>query len=939
MKRLCYGTFAKILLWGISKPKFQTKLHVLLLGILDETYIETKVDPAHASRWFNCIDDVASSFREAALSVNTEVITSRFEKVIIPLINPNKLHLTLSTIRETIVDDEEINDDTIIDSINNIKKIDLISGQPLESIASFLAGAFLYVVVHVDNKSGKTFVPQINALLDISHVNNEVKNTLTEEILHNANQQHINTEQDAREYTGQITDTSPAPANHGLKQRLTFTKAVTTLLFFIFLVAVFVLIYYFRLDNDDFPGVKMAAAGFEHSLALHYDGTLWAWGRNTHGQLGDGTMTARTSPVRVMDSVIFIAAGQNHSFAIMDDGSLWGWGLNSHGHLGDGTNIDRNIPVRIAEDIKYVSSGWGHTLALDFNGVLWAWGVNSSGQVGDGTSIDRYSPITIMDNVIYVSAGQDHSLAILNDDSLWAWGNNEVGQLGNQSTDTHYEPVRVMERVKSVSGGGQHTIAIRTDNSLYAWGRNSEGQLGNSSTISRHYPTLIMESVMHISAGGLHSMAICAEGHLFSWGSNAAGQVDYSMSRIVNEPKLILRDITGIMAGGGNGHSLAISASGTLSAWGANNYGQLGNGTNSGQTAPTNVNFHDNQNGIAAHNLPLRTMVAAGTTHSLALTGDGVLQAWGSNCHGQLGKGTVINSHVPTTVMESVSYVAAGYLHSLAVQSSGSLWAWGYNDAGQLGDGTNIDRVIPVRIMDDIVAASAGSFHSLALDIYGQAWAWGENHWGQLGDGTGECRLEPVKIMESVARISAGHRFSVAVDTDGDLWIWGHWPWGVYQDLHDDYLDTVDYAPRLIEGLHSVMYVSAGFNHIMLIKNDGSLWAWGCNKYGQLGDGTTTDRHEPVQITVLDSIESVSTGDSHTAAVQFLRTGERLLWGWGNNAYGQLGDATTTNSYNPMPIMSPVLSVSSGGYHTLAIDINGHILAWGKNCCGQLGES
>ena len=165
MKRLCYGVFAKILLWSISKPKFQTRLHILLLSVLEEEYAHLKVDPAHASRWFNCHDDVTSALREAGLNADIKEFSSRFEKSILPLVNPNKLQTMLDALCEIIRDDYAINADTIIDSINNVKKKDLPPHTPTDNPADFLAGAFAYAVVHVDNKEGKAFAANINDFL------------------------------------------------------------------------------------------------------------------------------------------------------------------------------------------------------------------------------------------------------------------------------------------------------------------------------------------------------------------------------------------------------------------------------------------------------------------------------------------------------------------------------------------------------------------------------------------------------------------------------------------------------------------------------------------------------------------------------------------------------------------------------------------------------
>ena len=900
MKRFCYGIFAKILLWGISKPKFQTKLHILLLSILVEEYSIIKVDPAHASRWINCHDDVSSILREEALAADLKAVSARFEKDIVPLVNPNKLQAMIEAICEIILKDDEIKPDIVIDSLNYINKEDL--NKPITNIADFLAGAFVYGVGHVNNREGKDFALLVNDFLaEFPKADDGI----------------------GKDVAYSVAEVEPE--NKVLPKYFKYL-ALTACVLVLVVTGIAVAIRF----APRYLGLVMMAAGAEHSLALHSDGSLWTWGRNEFGQLGDGTMICRVEPVKIMCSVTYVSTGMHYSFAIREDGSLWAWGRNEFGQLGDGTTVIRNFPVMKMENVRYVSSGWGHTLALDFDGVLWAWGYNADGQVGDGTRETRYQPVRIMDIVKYVSAGQDHSLAIRADGSLWAWGCNIIGQLGDGTTNARHEPVQILTSVRQVSGGAFHTLAIREDGKLYAWGRNMEGQVGDGARETRYTPVRVMDSVYQISAGGLHSMVVCSDGNLLAWGDNTTGQVgigEETMQPIL-EPLLILEAIGSIAASrGSNGYSFAIDRRGNLWAWGANTHGQLGGVEALSQPSPAEITMPAALIPSTAY-FPFtqQTMVSAGYAHSLAVTGDGALWAWGSNNQGQLGDGTNISRSEPVKIMDSVAYVSAGFTHSLAIKTDGSLWAWGDNIYGQLGDGTTEHRNIPVRIMSTAKAVSAGSFHSIALDIYGNVWAWGTNHWGELGDGTNYDRHTPVKIMESAKQVYAGDLHSMAVDIYGNLWFWGYWPYVQYSD---------EYLPRIV--LESVAYISAGLNHVMIIKTDGSLWAWGCNRYGQLGDGTTTDRYEPVMI-IEDSVVSVSAGDNHTVAVLFMRTGERILRTWGNNAYGQLGDGTTLNRHSPVWAMSPILAASAGGNHTMALGPDGSIWAWGDNWNGQVGS-
>jgi alpha-tubulin suppressor-like RCC1 family protein len=286
--------------------------------------------------------------------------------------------------------------------------------------------------------------------------------------------------------------------------------------------------------TSDWVGVS---GSYTHTVAIRVDGSLWAWGTNQYGQLGNGTVTENSNvPTQVDGGGVWaaVSAHGNHSLAIRADGSLWAWGWNAVGQLGDGTNADRSRPVQVgdgASDWFAVAAGATHTLAVRDDGSLWAWGMNSYGQLGLGDTTNRNAPQRVGDanDWATVATGTYHTLAIKKDGSIWAWGQNNYGQLGLGNTTNQNAPQRVGEGVEwaSVAAGATHTLAVRDDGSLWAWGRNNYGQLGLGNMTNRSDPRRVGEGVdwTYVAAGAYHSLALKSDGSLWAWGYNSYGQI------------------------------------------------------------------------------------------------------------------------------------------------------------------------------------------------------------------------------------------------------------------------------------------------------------------------------------------------------------------------------------------------------------------------------
>ncbi|MBI4945196.1 MAG: T9SS type A sorting domain-containing protein [Bacteroidetes bacterium] len=346
-------------------------------------------------------------------------------------------------------------------------------------------------------------------------------------------------------------------------------------------------------------GQTIAAGGW-HSLSVCNDNTVRAWGLNASGQLGNGTSgTPIPVPVQVtsLAGITSIAGGGYHSLALKNDSTVWTWGYNSYGELGNGTNTDSNVPVQVSSltGITAIAGGMFHSFVLKNDSTVWAWGKNDVSQLGNGTNTDSNVPIQVssLTGITAIAGGMFHSLVLKNDSTVWAWGYNAFGQLGNGNTNFVSNvpiPISSLTGIIAIAGGSSHSLALKNDGTIWAWGNNHDGQLGNGTNTDSNVPVPVssLTDIIAIEGGAGHTLALKNDGTIWAWGLNLSGQLGNGTNTNSNIPVQI-NSLTGIIAvAGGSVHSLALKNDGTVWAWGDNDWGQLGNGT-FGDTTDNNV--------------------------------------------------------------------------------------------------------------------------------------------------------------------------------------------------------------------------------------------------------------------------------------------------------------------------------------------------------------
>jgi alpha-tubulin suppressor-like RCC1 family protein len=436
------------------------------------------------------------------------------------------------------------------------------------------------------------------------------------------------------------------------------------------------------------------------------------------------------------------------------------------------------------------------------------------------------------------------------------------------------------------------TLSLGTSKQLYAFGTYSDGTTSPIPTTTLVKWTLAGTAVAFIyDAGLVKGLSIGSETVSIESGGRSG-----SIKLAVNGP------YAAVTAGGS--HTVAGKADGTLSAWGLNRSGQLGDGTTIDKAVATPVYGSGTT----------WSTVAGGDLHTIALkdvkvpTTGGALWAWGFNQNGQLGNGSLIDKTIPTQVGSAKDWisVATGKAHSVAVNAKGQLWAWGRNVDGQVGDGSTTDRSIPTLVASVATpwtAVSAGSNFSIGRQASGKIYGWGSNDLGQLGFDNG--------VTTGVPKTSVPVLINFYSD-DGGLTALGSF---------------------------NALAVSAGGSHVLALRSNGALYSWGANDFGQLGLGfASLFRSFPGPVPSPNAAvgwDKFSAGGAHSVAIMT----DGTLWAWGSNSDGQLGDDSTASSDVPIQIGDAKnwVFVSAGKAHTFAIKSDGSLWGWGRNVEGQLG--
>ena len=731
--------------------------------------------------------------------------------------------------------------------------------------------------------------------------------------------------------------------------------------------------------NTNLSNVKFAevATGYSHTIALDSEGRVWTWGQNSNGELGFdydiGNSSSRVNtPTCISENtssslygikIKQISAGLYHSMAIDEEGKVWTWGNNNSKQLGDGTTTSTYNPICLSnitgnklygKKITKVLAGYNMSMIIDEEGKIWTCGSSSNGQLGQvEISVGGPADIQCINNDIRlvakdISLGQNFCLALDSNNDIWSWGSSQNGASGF-SSGYMIPPVKLYGKTEKLNP--LYNQALNSISDLA--GENVTGNLINDETSN------IISNVKTKKTASAITMILDEEGKLYTYGKNNSygilgdGTTEERAEAICINDKFndeLIEEIIYLS----NDLAVVKDKKGYIWLWGSNQYGKLGIGT-------TNTEFSSYP---VKQEYKVKSAYVYGNTVLIVNEND-ELYMWGQNNYGQCGTN---ESNVVSPTRVSGLYVKQilSYANTIIVlDNENRIWTWGQNSYGQCGTGGTANKMTPGKVSDsegNIITVdkviSQGTTN-IVQDTEGRIWAWGQNSYGQCGTGNKVSVLTPTQINESnglivkeVMTAVTSTSMHIVKDTENKIWTWGYNGSGLCGtgDNVNVLQPTCISTETDFQGVN-IIEITNNADIITAKDEEGKIWTWGKNDYGQCGTGTEETYCKPKCLNSVSGIEDVrfdkiSQSSSRITAVDT----EGKTWVWGNNTkYGILGIGTDEpvvktpicrdDYFKQIGLELGSLGITKNPRSNTcyAIDINNDIWTWGENTYGQCG--
>ncbi len=777
-------------------------------------------------------------------------------------------------------------------------------------------------------------------------------------------------------------------------------------------------------QSGDLSGASIVkiAAGNYNSFAVDSAGLVYGWGNNQNGQVGNGLTASvapygQTTPSAVHASgglagkrVVDIAAGSNSALVITDEGSLYTWGVNSYGQLGNGTTTSSSIPVSVSasgalagKTVSSISLRGYTALVLDSEGGVYGWGYNGYGQLTMGASTASVSSPIELDTsmasiggakIIEVGGNSSAIFVINSKHDPYLWGQNNLSYLGIGNNDSPIiTPTKILQQItmppsitldgveltdieiisdtKALATTTSHSMGT-VDLGIQLYDGQTDSLIGAYEYAARPDPLIVTPSIGYVTGGDTTVIG----GNNFRAGASVkVGDTDATVTNVTNTAITIQTPANhagnyDVTVTDEYGQSTTLSGAFTYIEWPpVISSVSPSQGPEDGGQAVTVTG----QNFAGSEARYKKVIPGLGTT--FALDEGGRVYAWGANNYGQLGNGTATGTATEPTYLsdkgaladKTIVDIASNGYTALALTSDGQIVGWGYNNYGQ-ADGATTGTILTPKLVNTsmasgkiiAVAMTSGSGSSLMLDDTGRLYSWGNNTYGQLGNGTTANSTTPSYIGTSgvlngvkVASISGGYFDFYAIDVNGKAYAWGHNQYGTVGN--GSYTTGSPYSMATpvaisLPAAKKAVQLEGGYLYAIALMDDGSLYSWGYNGYYTLGNNTTTTSYSPTLVYTAGvlsgkTITSISAGQYTVHAMD----DDGNLYAWGsnqNNAFG--GSIIAGSSYVPYSIDpsrsmdqgASLRSVFDGGQqvNTAFVDATGKLYMRGYNTNGQLGR-
>ena len=745
-------------------------------------------------------------------------------------------------------------------------------------------------------------------------------------------------------------------------------------------------------DSMDILIEPQVATSGNHTVMLKVDGTVWTYGTNNYGELGNNTTLNSDEPLQAIfpsgTIITKIAVGENHNLALDSEGNVWVWGRNNYYQLGNNSSQILTKPTKITSinHIKDIECGNNTSFALTEAGEVYAWGLNANGECGIGSYTNRITinKVPYMTNVIDIKAGKNHSVILRSNGDVYVTGSNLYGELAQNMSVRKvnaFTKVEGIEKVINIAVGDSNISAVKVDGKVYSWGENIYKELGTG--ITTYYSNLVsqvqgLRDIRYIEGGKGYNLAINANGEIYEIGLNSSGELgNNSNTNITSYSKLTtIDDVMQVSAG--IGYTVYLKNDGTVWANGDYTNGDMDIKAKTRSSVPIQVgndetgleitelilaknkskkisdkcafelnlikldrNFADtlsyvsiNEDIATVNEGGIVTGIKVGTTRVNATSAEN------GRTYSVLVKVVENENQTAPRIISGDNFVAA-------LKADGSVWTWGYNSDGRLAIGNNITKDIPTKtnILATYVDIKAGKDFIIALRDGGKVWAVGNNTSGQLGDlsASNRSKLAEVQGLSDITRIAAGENFGVAIDKLGIVYKWG-------DGLLEPTVHQIS-SQRIID-------VSAGNDETVYVTAKGTVIGEGSLLDGEIEGITNAIKSQVTndsiiiltsdltvyeysagtltQIDLTDVIDISANEDS-----VMMQTSDEKVYVMGDNINGELGVGTNTLVSTPVQAIAhgtDIYGIGAGYNNTYTIRTNGSVYSAGDNTYGQIGN-